>query len=653
VVTRRLPLLLLTGLALLVAATRTPPARAEEKPDPGRLLLEAARRDLPLATRLKSVARVLATRGDLDADLAVQAGASLMAEAPGPAGWLMLRGVDAGYLPGDARRAATEAVEAAWSATSAGDAAARAQVAAVGLLLGRRGEGQAELLTDTWPPSDFVHAVLRRELGHLRDSTGALVLEAGAAAVRSALAETQATAALLDQATEDDPEVMRAGLDGLMAQGANAVPLLLHEAEQGALGEPVGRMARAARAILALGQLHDRRATPVLARCLLATDGWVRVSAATALGDLGDPAGAPPLAVHLATAGDLFRVRDQWDYPGTADTTVPESEWATVDYFVVDCAAADSLMRLGAPNAAGYLVEEKLDPSKANSRIRVFQDAVDALRRSLPQLEATRYNVDAGLPYRDRAFAEMAHRWHALRDKLPSRIDEDDPGFRKAARELAERLRGTDIRTFMITKPACALLGRCMTPTLIETLAAATKGSACAELAETLGMVRDPRAVPTLLALLKDERPYVRARAAEALGTYVEREEVLAALLALLQDPKQGPRISALKGLVGARPNPAVLAAVRANRPERVSNDWTLAETVLLLVQEGEQHWAPIEQGLSSQHRYEREEWWRMLRTALDLPAYLHDAKALPDARHVRRVTKEVALARLAERRAP
>ena len=35
--------------------------------------------------------------------------------------------------------------------------------------------------------------------------------------------------------------------------------------EQGVLGTPQGRMPRAARAILALGMIRDRRATPVLA----------------------------------------------------------------------------------------------------------------------------------------------------------------------------------------------------------------------------------------------------------------------------------------------------------------------------------------------------------------------------------------------------
>ncbi len=636
------------GVALLVSAGS---ATAKEPVDTDRLLFETARSDLPLAQRLKAAGRVLARRETVDADLAVRAGAALLPDAAEPAAWLILRGSDAGFVGDEMRKRGVAAVQAAWQSAQA--PAERARLAAVGWLLGHRAEPFPAAMTAVWPLPDLVRAVLRREIGHMQGASGAPALAGGAAAVRLVLEESAACAALLDKANRDDPAQMRAGLDGLVDLGSDALPLLLHEAESGAAGAPAGRMPRAARAIVVLGQLHDRRATPVLARCLTSTDGWVRAAAAGALGDLGDPAGAVPLAVGLATLGDLFRARDQWDYPGTSETTVPEADWRRVDYFAVDCAAADALLRLGIPNAAGYLIHDKLDPSKSNSRIRVFQDAVDALRRSMPDLDATQYNVDAGLPQRDAAFAALATRWRVLRDTLTPALDETDANFRKEARALAEKLRGTDVRTFMITKPACALLGRTMTPTLIETLQVATKGSARAELAETLGLVRDPRAIPTLLGLLKDERPFVRARAAEALGVYVDgSEEVRRALLQTLRDPKEGARISALKGLVAAPRSADVLAAVQAARPQRVSKDWAMAETAVLLVQEGPAHWDTVAKGLASEHRYIREAWWRMLRTALDWPAYLHAAKAKPATRHVRRVTKAMVLERLAGRRA-
>ncbi|MDJ0522567.1 MAG: HEAT repeat domain-containing protein [Planctomycetota bacterium] len=635
------------GVALGVLSA---PVQAEEGAADRRRLLEVARRDLPLATRLASAARALRAKADLDPELAVRAGASLLAEAPEPGAWLALRGADAGFLPREVRLETRTAIRAAWPAAQ--DDRARARLAALGWLLGEREMAYAEAMTAAWPPQDLVRAVLRREIGSLRSAAGSPVLAGDATGVRSALEASLPIAALLDTAVEDDPQRMREGLDGLLAKGGAAVPLLLHEAEQGVRGEPAGRMPRAARAILVLGMLKDRRATPVLARCLQSTYGWVRAAAATALGDLGDPAGAVALAVHISTPGDLFRARDQWDYPGKSETTVAEGDWARIDYFVVDGAAADSLLRLGVPNAAGYLIHQQLDPSRQHARIRVFQDARDALRRAMPELGADRYNVDAGLPLRDAVFADLARAWREKRDTLEPGPLEKDPGFRRAARELVANLRGTDVRTFMITKPACALLGRTVTPTLIETLEVATRGSARVALAETLGLVRDPRAIEPLLGMLKEDQAFVRARAAEALGTYVHEPRVREALIATLADPKAGPRISALKGLVGADPNPDVLAAVKKHRPAQPSQDWAMAESAVLLVQEGAAHWPPFEAGLAHEQRYVREAHWRMLRTALDWPAYMHDAKAKPDAPHVRRVTRESVLARLEARRA-
>ncbi len=640
------------------ASAEEPLASAEERVDTGRLLLEAARGDLPLSRRLLAAGRALAAPGTLDPELALRAGTRLLAEAPAPAGWLILRATDTGWTNLELRTAAVAALATSWPAATG---TARARLGAIGLLLGRRGKAETDAVASVWPASDFVMAVLRREIGYLRDGSGTLVLEGGAEAVRRALTEVQAAADHLDDAQEDEPAVMRRGLDALRKMGSAAVPLLLHEAATGAAGEPAGRMPRAVRAIVALGMIRDPAATPVLARCLASPDGWVRVAAANALGDLGDPAAAVPLAVHLATLGDLFRSRDQWDYPGVSETNVTEEAWRRIDYFVVDAAAADALLRLGVPAAAGYLIHEKLDPSKNNSRIRVFQDAVDALRRSVPVLEVDHpekgYNVDAGLPQRDKAFTRLAFLWHEIRDRqdlVSATFDEKNAGFRKAARALADRLRGTDVRTFMITKPAIGYLGRVMTPTLIDTIAVATRGSARAELAEALGLVRDPRAIPTLIGLLEDKRPYVRSRAAEALGAYVgTSQDARDALVKTLAERKQGPRLSALKGLVGSRWDAALLAAYRANQPERVSKDWALTSLVFLLVQEGPAHWDKIEAGLRDEQRYVREAYWHLLRAALDWPAFLHDAKAKPDAKRVRRITKEAVLKRLQARRSP
>jgi HEAT repeat protein len=635
-------------------------ARADAKDDPvAQALTQAGRRDLPLADRLAAAARVLAAHDLPDAEAAVRAGVDLIGAAPETAGWLIVRGADAGWVRASLRARGAKAIDAAL-ASGALEPAGRAELAAAGMLLGRRPDDLPAVVTAVDPLPDLVQAVVRRELGDLakaevQPGSGGSALER----IRAALQASLEAARALDAAISDDPATMRRGLDALVALGAHAVPLLLHEARTGVAGKPVGRMPRAVRAIVALGFLGDRRATPVLADDLQSLDGWVRTAAASALGDLGDPAGAVALAVQATTIGDLFRARDQWDYPGTTETSIPQSEWNSLDYYCVDCAAADSLLRLGVPNAAGYLILRKLDPSKGNFRIRVFQDAHDALRRALKAPEPAKlvanYNVDAGLPQRDAAFVALARWWHAHRDDadlLDRSLDETDPGFRKAARALTEKLRGKDIRLFMITKPACALIGRAMTPTVIETLAEATKGSACAELCETLGLLRDRRAIPALLGRLHDERPFVRSRAARALATYVDgSDEVRHALIALLDDPKAGPRVAALKALVAAPPSPDVLAAVRAHEPAHPTEDQSRALTVLLLVQEGAKHWPPIEKGLLSPHRYVREDWWGLVRRALDLPAFVNNAWAAADAPRVRRLDRSEALAAVERRR--
>ncbi|MDF1701029.1 MAG: HEAT repeat domain-containing protein, partial [Planctomycetota bacterium] len=377
------------------------------------------------------------------------------------------------------------------------------------------------------------------------------------------------------------------------------------------------------------------------------------------LGDLGDPAGAVALAAHLTNTGDVFRSRDQWEYPGATATNVPAERWRQVDYFVVDVAAADALLRLGVKNAAAYVIHKQLDPSVKNARIRVYQDATDALRRAFRHTEAAplvaNYNVDQGFAARDAAFLALAGWWHTHRDDddlLRLALDETDAGFRRALRGLVDKLQGTDVRSFMITKPALEILGTAATPTLIEALQGATRGSARTELSRTLAMVRDPRAIQPLIATLEDRLPFVRAAAAESLGAYVhDHPAALAAVLATLGDRKPGPRVSALKALVAAPPSAETLAAVVGARPEDASSDWQRAETVFRFVQEGETHWPTIEAGLAHKDRHVREAWWRLLRAALDLPPHAHDPHPALDKPAKRRITRAQVLAALSARR--
>ncbi|MDA1195623.1 MAG: HEAT repeat domain-containing protein [Planctomycetota bacterium] len=647
-----------TFCGLLLAVLLAGSARAEETDSLARALSLASRGDLPLAERLAAAARILAAREPTEAQATGRAAVALLAEAPETGGWLLLRATDAGLLSADIRARGLERL--AGANLGAADAAGRARLAAIGLLLGQRPEDLGARLTGVWPAPDLVQAVLRRELGDLRTTTGARVLLADADGARALLDATRPAAAALDAAVSDEPGPMVAGLEALLAQGGAAWPVLEHEARLGALGTPEGRMPRAARAILVLGQMKDRRATGVLCDALGSPNGWVRVAAATALGDLGDPAGAVALAAHLTNTGDVFRARDQWDHPGATGTNVPAEAWASADYFVVDVAAADSLLRLGAPQAVGYLIHRQLDPTVKNARIRVFQDAVDALRRALAHdASASKlvadYNVDEGLPQRDAAFLALADWWQAHRDDpglLAVSLDESEPAFRERARRLTDELLGTDVRMFMITKPALELLGRAATPSLIEALPRAERGSARVELARALALTRDPLAIPALRGLLDDKLPFVRAAAAEALGAFVgAHPDVRAELVALLSDAKPDARVSALKGLVGSPPSPEVLAAVRAATPKEPSADWARAETVLRLVQEGAAQLDTVLQGLDHPDRHVREAWWALLQAALDLPPHAHDPHPAPGGTAKRRLTRAEAEAALQRRR--
>ncbi len=629
---RRHPVIRAALIAVVVCLLHAP-VQAEETGSLEDALLLIARRDAPLDERLAATTRVLESKTALDSEDLARAAAALMDEALEPAGWLALRAVDEGWISAETRARLVTLFSRAMTAKT-DELRARACV----LLAGDWPRGGVTELASSQDP--FVRAVLEREL------PPAMRVETTESLWRS-----------LGMATSDDVSQMRSGLDALVRAKETSVPFLLHFARQGLLGTPKGRMPRAARAILALGMTKDWRATPLLGKCLFSKDGWVRASAACALGDLGDPAGAVYLANYLATMGDLFRTRDQWDYPGASETSLTEAQWRQIDYFNVDGLAADALLRLGVPNAGGYLIHEKLDTSKQPYRIRVFQDAVDSLRRSLPASPWQAYNVDSGYPQREKAFRALARWWHAHRndaDLVTTTFDEDDKAYRATARRMIELLRGKDVRQFMIVKPACELLGRAATPVLIDVLATATAGPARSELATALGLVRDVRAIAPLLDVLKDKRPFVRAAAAKALVNYADDPRVVDALIATLADSKGGPRVAAMSALVAAKPSAAVLDAVNAHAADgkKKSADYQMAEIVVRLVQEGEKHWPHIEKGLADERRFTRERWWLLLRHALDLPAWVHSAKAAPDAPLVRRLSAKEAVAALKERRA-
>jgi HEAT repeat protein len=651
----------LRGLAVIALAAVVSPCFAEgERPvaDSWKDVRSVVRTDLPVEERVAAARRLLEgpPLGRDLAEAALHAAPSLAKDAPEESLRLLVLAVDARPFLGAARDQAAKGFleargEDVWTA---------AAMLVLRTSLPDRPEVYRAI--PSWPAEGVLADVLRREVSPPLDSpkpdpttwdrdtlVGALVAQISA---RTAMATAE----------EQDPATARGGLDALVEGKGNALPLLLHEAAMAAQGVPEGRLPRVTRAIAALGLVGDRRATDVLSACMEAPSGWVRVAAATALGDLGDPAAAIVLCRQLLYRGDIFRPREQWEYPGVGETTVSQADWNNVEYYVVDEAAADALLRMGVRNAAGWLIRTKLDPSKGRFRIRALQDSVDALRRSVPTSPWAQFVCDAGIPQRHDAFLALRGWWEAHRfdpSLTKSAFPEDDPGYREKLSALIENLHGK-IMELLIAHETIALLGSAATPSLIAALPGATKHLFRVELARALGDVEDLRAVPALLGLLSDDYDKVRSAAAEAAASYVDRTpEFVEPLIKMLDDPRPGPQVSALKTLSAVPPSEVVLQAVRAHPASKhealvgdEDREYRIAEEVALLLHEGEAHWPAVKEGLKHSDRYVRRQWWDLLRRPLQLHDEVFDPNPDPTAREFREADEKEILTALRARRA-
>lgn len=588
------------GVTLLgvLGAVGRPAAAEDAAPDPGACLRAAERTQATPAERRAAVEALLATGSVPDGDRAVRVAAALVGEDAELAGRLARAALDAGWVRPDARAALAAAARRALGAADAPAAAAVKR--AVLVLAGARPAGAA-LLAPPTPP--FVRAVVARDAPELL-APGAP--DAAPLPAPEAWDAHAAVAADLDHATEDDPAVAFAGLDALVAAGARARPLLLATAARRPDPTPAGQVPRRVRAVVALGAAGDPSAVPTLLGCLDDREvGWVRVAAVRALGDLGDPRALGPVARILFYQGDRQRPHDGWEYPGATNVDVPWEAWADVPYWAVDSAAAETLLRLGVRNAAEWLVEERLDPRTGRWRIRVTQDAIEAIRRAFPS--APPYEPDAGYPQRQAA-VDALRAWWRTGPQLERPLAEARPEVAAELHRLADAVGGpgVGVMDLMIAKRVAACIGPAMTPSVLEVLATSKRKVQRAELAVVLGWLRDRRAVGPLLDLTRDPVPAVRANAAEALATYADpawpatlagasphgADAIVARWTALLDDPEAGPRASAVKALTSVPPSPAVLAALEAHgadrRPENDFLDYRLADVVARWVHGGE-----------------------------------------------------------------
>jgi len=645
-------------LVLLVLAGAGPGAARAEEPAPvdlARELRRAARTDLPIAERVAAAEAALSVKVGGDPEAWARASLALLgAHDDELAAWMLLRATHEGLRPSEWVTTGLLKAEILRQARSPSDRSypPSAALVAMGLLLGR---GSARELFETWPPTPVVAACLADLLGP--DFAGGDAL-----GVRRNLETTLPLRNDLGSAASNDEAEARAGLEALVARGEAALPLLVSQAKRLAAGVPTGHLAQGMDVLSVLGQLGRREATPVLIACLEAPQGWTRYAAASALADLKDPAAAVALARQLVYAGDPFRARESWDFPGTTESKIPPEAWPSVEYYVIDVAAADALLTLGARGAAGWLIRNALNPARRNLRIRVAQDALDSLRRHLPGAPLPELLVEGGLPQRFEAFEALDAWWRMHRDDvqlLAVTFQRDDPAFRETALALSTRLTQPKVLELMIAKDACEILGAAVTPALTQVVGGAKPG-AQTELARALARTRDPAAAAPLLGLLRAPQGFVRAAAAEVLDVYAGRDPaVVTALVAALDDSDCGVRLAAMKGLAGAPPAAATLAAVRAHdeaqHVERCGADANFgwARTTVLLVQEGAVHWPALERGLLHEDRVVRRTAWDLLRTALDLPEHLFDPLPVPGAAGTRSIDSARVLKALERRRAP
>lgn len=623
--------------ALVAISCRT--ARGgEPAPTPEGDLRLAGRIDAPVSDRI-AAARRLVRSGVPDAESGVRAAALLLPNDPPTAAALLRRSLDADVVPADTMDLARATVRTALAKEA--EPARKASLAAFALGVGLRTEFDAAL---DHPLPEVVEAAAADGYD--------LPLGVPSASRHADWAAHARFADLLDRANSDDPATARAGIDALATP--EAVPFLRSVARLAPAPEPVsgprpaalrtprGRLPRRVRAIVALGLAGDRGAVPDLIPCVddLQDDGPARFAAVTALGDLGDPRAIPALCRVIYYLGDVHRPRDSWDYPGADNTDVPADRWDSVEYYAIDVAAADALLRLGVGNAAEWLIRERLAVRTGRWRIRVLQDAVDALHRAFPDAPKV-YEPDAGVPARAAAYDALVA-WWRTGPRLARPLSETDDAVRTATRQIVATIGGKSVMELQIAKRAAALLGPPMLPAVLEGLSTSTRKVQRAELALVLGTLGDRRAVEPLLALTTDPVPAVRGNAILALARFVGTEadprlvgeardatdRIVARALAMLSDPEGAPRTAALETLAHARPRDDVRAALEAHaaasHAENAFGDYRMTEDVVRLVQTGEGA-AGVLAHLEAKDLFVRRFVYELLRSAFDLEPDAYD----------------------------
>lgn len=321
-----------------------------------------------------------------------------------------------------------------------------------------------------------------------------------------------------------NPEVRADVVEAVVRQDSGIVSLLLEQLDT---ADAETRVA----AVMALGRLGDRRATPALAR-LLGADRETAIAVAAALGSIGDPAAYEPLLPLLADD----------------DATVRQ-------------AAIGALNSIGHPDMAARIrtLLGDPDPVLRESALRIagyfgYRDCVDpAIACCADGEERVRRTAVEHLPYFEDPRALSA---------LKAALGDDTPKVRAAAVQALAHVDAAAARPLLVSALgdtdawvryyAARSLGALRDASALGILSEVAHGDRAVHVRiaalEAIGAANGPGAAEVLLPFADDERPDLAAAALRGLGR-VSDERAGTALASGLRSPDTARRTAAVAGL--------------------------------------------------------------------------------------------------------
>lgn len=425
------------------------------------------------------------------------------------------------------------------------------------------------LLSYLFPTTDprVVPPLLKRLEGGDKDT------RAAAARALGWTKNARAVPALVAALNDANEEVALSAANALARIGNDAMPALLTAAKSTSARVRLG-------AISALWQNSDPHAQAAIATALKDADGGVRARAVAGTRWQQDPNAAKKLLALLIDPDPRVRVIAARESYFLGEPAISPLAHAATD--------ADNEVRIAAIGALGGITHpralEELLPFATSKDQALRIAAIESISR-----QVTRYHDPRGLKVLREALlgndavvrtavvnqlsslrgAGITLLQAALADPRPevrklaldNIINNRDarfvPQLMKLAQDPDTGTRGRVIQTLGLIADARAL------PVLVAALKDDLESWNRAEAARGLGRIKDPRAIEPLLAALKDTNSYPRSTAIEALAA-INPTQINDALLPLLNDPDSMPRSAAFTALAILHDRRVIEPAIRA-----------------------------------------------------------------------------------------